>query len=299
MSSSVFAFTAGIALVWVAAIAIRMRRDKRALGWIFLAVFAAALGAAQLIGLAIAGAPSTAVRLGQLVVSAAGFFALVEFGRCELRDRFSTLRMPWVYAVLVAAAAIKFALAGLAGLETVCCYGFAPLGGLLATAAIAQRVRVRRSGDWSLPLMAAAIAFFAIGFALSISALQAFAAMGLLAGIWREHRDESPLPQHTGVFARWRAPGAFVVLTLLGCAGLVAFGQAEKGASVVVQAGAPSEAADATSAAVAADGIEVDSRQFARERANSQRYKQGLSILIVVAIVAAVWVGLSRLQRRM
>jgi hypothetical protein len=295
-----FAFVAGMALIWTAALAYRMRRDERALGWTLLALFAAVLGAAELCTLAAAGNSSaTPLRLVQLGLSAAGFLALVEFGRRELRSRYHSLKKPWVYAVLVAAAAIKFALAGSAGLEAVCAYVFAPLGGFLAAVAIGQRARIRRNSGWGLPLLAAAIAFFAIGFALSIAPLQAFAALGLLAGIWRERRDESPFPHHAGAMVRWRAPGAFIVLTLLGCAGLIAFGQAEPAASIVVQAGAPGDVGDATSAASVIDGVEIDSRQLARERANSQRYKQGLSILIVVVIVAAVWVGLSRLQRRM
>jgi hypothetical protein len=297
---AVFAFTAGISLVWGAAIALRMRRDERALGWPFLAAFAVALGVAEFCALAATGdSIATPLGLVQLGLAAAGFLALVEFGRRELRSRYQSLKKPWVYAVLVIAAAIKIALAGPAGLEAVCAYVFAPLGGFLAAVAVAQRTKVRRNGGWGLPLLAAAIAFFAIGFALSVAALQAFAALGLLAGIWREHREESPVPQQTAAFVRWRAPGAFVVLTLLGCAGLAAFGKTEQVASIVVQAGAPGAASNATAAVGVVDGIAIDSHQLARERANSQRYKQGLSILIVVAIVAAVWVGLSRLQRRM
>jgi hypothetical protein len=299
MTPSVFAFIAGIALIWAAAIALRMRRDGRALGWPLLALFAAALGAAELGALATTGASiAPPLRLVQLGLAAAGFFALVEFGRRELRSRYQSLKQPWVYAVLVAAAAIKFALAGAAGLEAVCAYVFAPLGGFLAAVATSQRAQVRRNGGWALPLLAAAIAFFAIGFALSIAALQAFAAVGLLAGMWREHREESPIPQQIGAFVRWRAPAAFVLLTLLGCTVLVTFGQTEQAASIAVQAGVPGAAGDTTAAAAVVDGIEIDSRQLARERANSQRYKQGLSILVVLVIVAAVWIGLSRLQRR-
>jgi MFS family permease len=297
---AVFAFATAMALIWAAVIAHRIRRDERTIGWALLAAFAGALGAAALCGLmAAVGSSIAPLRLAQLGLAAGGFLALVEFGRRELRGRFRTLKKPWIYAVLVAAAVIKFALAGSAGLVAVCAYVLAPLGGFLAAVAIAQRAQTRRNGAWGLPLLAAAVAFFAIGFALSVAALQAFAALGLLAGIWRLRREESPFPQHTPALVQWRAPGAFIILTLLGCAGLVSFGKSEQAASVVAQAGAPGEPSDATSAAAAVDGIEIDSRHLARERAAAQRYKQGVSILVVVVIVAAVWVGLSRLQRRL
>jgi hypothetical protein len=183
-----------------------------------------------------------------------------------------------------------------AGLESVCAYVFAPLGGLLAVVALAERVRRRRVRGWGLPLMVAAVAFFAIGFALSIAALQAFAALGLLAGIWRERRDESPFPQQASALVRWRAPGAFVLLTVLGCAVIAA--RQPQDALIAAQAGATGGAAQSASTASVIDEIEIDSRQLARERALAQRYKQGLSILIVMLVVGAVWVGLSRWQRR-
>lgn len=297
---SVFGFATAMALIWAAAIALRMRRDERGIGWILLASFTGALAAAALCGLiAGVGLSLAPLRLAQLGLAAAGFLVLVEFGRRELRGRFHTLKKPWVYAVLAAAAAIKFAIAGTAGLEAVCAYVFAPFGGFLAAAALALRVRDRRSSGWGLPLASAAIAFFAIGFALSVSALQAFAALGLLAGIWRERWDESPFPQETGAFVRWRAPAAFILFTVLGCAGLIAFGQAEQGASLVVQAGAADTPGNAASGASVIVDMEIDSRHLARERAAAQRYKQGLSILVVVVIVAAVWIGLSHLQRRL
>jgi hypothetical protein len=292
-----FAFTAGMALLWAAAIALRMRRDERSLRWPFLASFAAAVGLAELCALATTGDSSTLLGLPQLALSAAGLLALVEFGRRELAGRYDTLKKPWIYVLLAVAAAIKFALAGLAGLEAVCASVFAPLAGFLAALALAQRARLRSGGRWGLPLVAAAIAFFAIGYALSIAALQAFSALGLLAGVWRERREESPFPQSSSVFVRWRAPGAFMALTLLGCTALTLRGQTNDEASLVVQAGSTADDV-ATSAGVIED-IEIDSRQLARERANAQRYKQGLSILIAIAVVAAIWVGLSRLQRRM
>jgi hypothetical protein len=300
LQPAVFGFATAMALIWAAAIALRMRRDERGIAWTLLASFAGALAAAALCGVFAGGGTSNLpLRLAQLGLAAGGFLALVEFGRRELRGRFRTLNKPWVYAVLAAAAAIKFAIAGTAGLEAVCAYVFAPFGGFLAAAAIALRVRDRRSSGWGLPLASAAIAFFAIGFAVSVAALQSFAAVGLLAGIWRERWDESPFPQQTGAFVRWRAPAAFILLTVLGCAGLIAFGQSEQGASLVVQAGAADTAGNAASGASVMVDMEIDSRQLARERAAAQRYKQGMSILFVVVIVAAVWVGLSRLQRRM
>ena len=70
-------------------------------------------------------------------------------------------------------------------------------------------------------------------------------------------------------------------------------------ALIVAQAGATGAAAQSASSASVIDEIEIDSRQLARERALAQRYKQGLSILIVVVVVGAAWVGLSRWQRRM
>jgi hypothetical protein len=276
-----------------------MRRGERGMGWTLLASFAGALGVAALCGLAAGGSIAVPLRLAQLGLCAAGLLALVEFGRRELRVRFHTLKKPWVYAVLAAAAAVKFALAGFAGLEAVCAYVLAPFGGFLAAAALAERARARRSSGWGLPLMSAAVAFFAIGVALSVAALQAFAALGLLAGVWRERRDESPFPQQTSALVRWRAPAAFILLTLLGCVGLIARGQAEPGASLAVQAGTQADVGDPTTAASVINDIEIDSRHLARERAAAQRYKQGISILVVIVIVAAAWVGLSRLQRRL
>jgi hypothetical protein len=220
--------------------------------------------------------------------------ALVEFGRRELRGKYRTLQKPWVYALLIAAAAVKLALAGAEGLEAVSCYVAAPLGGLLAAVALAQRARKRRDTGWGLPLVAAAIGFFATGYALSVEALQAFAALGVLAGIWYIRRAESPFPNHASPFLRWRAPGAFVVLTLLGCGGLIALGQPDSDvthAAVGVQS-------SGGSTANAMAGSEIHPRQLAKERATALRYKQGLSILVVVVAVAVVWVGLAHYQRR-
>jgi hypothetical protein len=245
-----------------------------------------------------AAASIGSLRLVQLGLAAAGFAALVEFGRRELRAQYRTLEKPWVYVPLIAAVAFKMALKGAEGLEAVCCYVIAPLGGLLATVAIAQRAQRRADAGWGLPLAAAAIAFFAVGFALAVAALQTFAALGLLAGIWCEKRKEAPIPVEAGALARWRAPGAFLVLMLLGSAALIVAGPTEEGLAVV-QVGAVGEANGAQAAPSAMGGAEVDSRKLARERATAQRYKQGLAILVVVAILAIVWVGLSRLQRRL
>jgi hypothetical protein len=290
----VFAFAAGLALVWTAAIVLRLRRDERSLGWELFAVFAAAQAVAEWIGLATAAEPNPATVWLQLGFSTAAFLALIEFGRRELRGKHPMLQKPWVYALLVAAAAFKTAVKGSEGLEAVCCYVFAPLGGLLAAVALAQRVRIRRDAGWGLPLAAAAIAFFAVGYAFSIDALQAFAGLGLLLGVWRESRDKTPLPKQAGAIVRWRWPAAFVVLALAGSAALIAREYAEQDASAVVVVRGASEAGNAN----AASSVELDSRQLSRERAAAQRNKQALMLLIVVVVVAAVWIGLSRLSRR-
>jgi hypothetical protein len=296
--ASASAFAAGMALAWTAAIAHRIERNERAVGWTLFAYSAAALGFAEFFALLTVGdSAAELLRFAQLGLACAGWILLIEFGRRELGSRYQTLKQPWVYAVLVGAAAIKFALAGAAGLEAVSAYVFAPLGGLLAAVALAQRAQRRRVRGWGLPLMAAAVAFVAIGFALSIAALQAFSALGLLAGIWRERRDKSPFPEHASALVRWRAPGAFVLLTVLGCAALAA--RQQQDSLIVVQARATGGAAQPASTAIVFDESEIDSRHLARERDLAQRYKQGLSILIVVVVVGAVWVGLSRWQRRM
>src|SRR5688572_12595920 len=129
---AVFAFAAGLALVWTAAIALRLRRDERSHSWELFGALAAAQAVAEWIGLVTAADSNATPVWLRLGLSTAAFLALIEFGRRELRGKYPTLHKPWVYAPLIAVIALKIALKGSEGLEAVCCYVLAPFGGFLA-----------------------------------------------------------------------------------------------------------------------------------------------------------------------
>jgi hypothetical protein len=293
---AIVAFVSGLALVWTGGLALRLARGAETHRWRLFALFALAQALAQW-SLIAAEDDSPAVLFGRvsLVLSAASFLALIEFGRRGIILQGERLLKRWIYAPVIAVAALILATRGPGGVETAMRYGLALPGGALAAWAFAQAAQRRHTG-WGLALASAATALFATGYAFSVGALSAFAALGLLVGIWRESRAAFPLPPPAGAVRRWRLPVGFALLLVVGAVGLAGLTERpeEEWAAVALVPGDAGSATDTEGVKVLLDAIEIDPRELARQRAERQRYKQGLSILIVLAVVAVVWIGLAR-----
>jgi hypothetical protein len=293
----VVAFLCGLALFWVGGLALRLARGSHSANWRLLGLFAMLQALAQWSVLS-AGDDSRIIfgnRIS-LALSAVSFLALMEWGRREVK-RQSDRKLPsWIYGLAAATATLIVAVNGTSGIGTAVGYALAAPGGVLAAIAFAQAAQ-RRADGGGLALAGAAVALFAIGYMFSVGALEAFAAFGLLIGIWRENRQVLPLPPFAGVVQRWRTPAVFVLLAIVGAAGTLAlFGSpgAEVAAGVALVPSSEAGAGDAQTVEKLFDAIEVDPRELARQRADEQRYRQGLTILIVLGVVAVAWAGLAR-----
>jgi hypothetical protein len=291
------AFVAGMALLSAAVLAFRLRRAQAVWPWQLFGAFAVGHGLAEWCRVvAIDEAGGFPLFIVGLALFAASWLALIEFGRRAVRRNGEQLLKPWTYAPLLAIAAI-LSYNGSAGLEAACRYPLALAGGSLAAVALVQMAHRNAPMRPWLQLMAAASAFCAMGYALAIPALQAFAALGLLVGVWGASREAFPLPAGVGAVQRWRVPAAFLVVVLAGTAALIERGQPqEQGSLAAAKVYAVSGAGETGAAGYALDSVEIDPRQLARERVSQQRLKQGASILVVIVIVAGVWVGFSRMQ---
>ncbi|MEX2138791.1 MAG: hypothetical protein WD894_05985 [Pirellulales bacterium] len=293
---AIVAFICGLALVWAGLMALRLAHGPEPSRWRLFALFALAQALAQ--WSLIAGSDSQAALIGHLshALSAASFLALIECGRQGFERQGKRRLKPWLYAPVIAVAAIILAISGSTNVGPAVRYGLALPGGVLAALAFAQAAQRRHAG-WGPALTSAAIALFAMGYAFSIGALQSFAALGLLMGVWRESREAFPLPPLAGAVRRWRSPVCFVLLTIVGALGLTALlerPEAEPTTVVALASSGEGSATDAETVEVLLGAIEIDPRELARQRADEQRYKQGWTILVVLGVVAVVWIGLAR-----
>ena len=294
---AMMAFAGGLAFLWTAGIALRLARASQTPAWRWFALFALMQALAQWSLLAaIDDSRAALVSHGSLVLSAVSFLALIECGRRGIKRQNKQLLASWVYAPVVAVTALILATSGLGGVDTAVRYALAIPGGVLAALAFAQAAKRRHAG-WGLALASAATALVAIGYAFSVEALQAFAALGLLVGVWRENREAFPLPPLAGALRRWRSPVGFLLLVIAGAIGMSALNkpvEMEPSAAVALVPTGEASATDAEAVEVFLDAIEIDPREAARQRADEQRYKQGLTILIVLGVLAVVWIGLAR-----
>jgi hypothetical protein len=290
------AFLCGLALFWVGGLALRLARGSQFPNWRLFALFALVQALAQWSLLSANGDSRTFFGNGaSLVLSPASFLALMEWSRREIKCPGDRRLQPWIYGLAMAIAALILATSGTSGMGTVVRYALALPGGVLAAVALGQAAQ-RRPAGWGLALASAAIALFAVGYAFSVGALQAFAALGLLMGIWREYREVFPLPKSASAVRRWHMPVVFMLLVIAGTIGTHALiERSEKPAvAVALMPSVDGNASDMEGVEVLLDAIEIDPRELARQRADEQRYRQGLTILVVLGVVAVVWIGLAR-----
>src|SRR5687767_13505192 len=196
----VLAFVCGLALFCSAAIAYRLRntRDTETrMPRIWLATFAATGGITQWLGLINTNpTDALALRYAQLFLAASSFVALIAFARDGVRlGRQPSLRtcvnfsIPLIFALFI----VK---TWLGGLDPAFRYGLALPAGLLGAAVLYAFDRTEREGDWGMLLVAAALAFYALGFALGVPALEAFAALAAMCGLVRHYRRHFPLEEN-------------------------------------------------------------------------------------------------------
>ncbi len=288
-------FVCGLALVWTSGLAFQVARGARRTSSSWFAAFALAQGLAQwLLLVASRGGPASDLLSSiSLALSGASFLALLEYGRREFRGRDSALPGAWVYGILAAIAVIAILTGGMNGVRAVVRYELALVGGCLAAAALGQQAK--RSGtEWATSLASAATALFAIGFIFSIQALQAFAALGLVAGLWRDNRNMYPVQATASAVRRWGSPAGFIVLTIAGAVGIAALAERPEGEMLVGVSLAPGGSASAADVSLPWDEADLDPREAARKRACEQRNKQGLAMLIVLVVVGVVWAGVAR-----
>ncbi len=291
LEPAVAVFGCGLTLLWLGGVAFRLDRGSPRAAWVLLAVFAWLQGLAQF-GLLASGAESPAwVGSGSLLLSAGSYFSLIEFGRRGIKRRGQGLLKPWIYAVVIAIAA---AILSTGGLSAAVRYGVAIPGGIAAAIAAGQTAREQRVG-WPLALASAAIALFVLGDVVSIAPLRTFAALGLIAGVWVECRAVCPLPSAAGGLRRWRAPVGFAIMLVVGSAGVAAVTEVSGEHSVLALAATdPTSDPGTDSSEQKIAPAEVDSRTLARQRADDLRYKQGLTLLGALGVMAVVWVCLAR-----
>ena len=138
---------------------------------IWLATFAATGGITQWLGLINTNpTDALALRYAQLFLAASSFVALIAFARDGVRlGRQPSLRtcvnfaIPLIFALFI----VK---ASLGGLDPAFRYGLALPAGLLGAAVLYSFDRTESKGDWGMLLVAAALAFYALGFALGVPA---------------------------------------------------------------------------------------------------------------------------------
>lgn len=101
-----------------------------------------------------------------------------------------------------------------------------------------------------------------------------------------------------GAIKRWRVPIGIMLLAIVGATALLS--RIEQPASQpaaaepLVVLNAADNVAGGEGAGIVPEAIEIDPRELARQQAEAQRYQQGLSLLIVLGVVAVVWIGLAR-----
>jgi hypothetical protein len=288
------AFIAAIALAWTATLAYRLSRAAASGEWLLFAAFSGLLGASAFVGVFYNAGIGGVARWLNLFLASASYLALIEFGRRQVSYRSNKRLRPWVYLPLAGIAALLAAVRGLAGIDLAIRFVLAGAAGAFATSSFAQRART--SGRWEPALAAAAVAFLAVGYAFSVGPLVAFSSVGMLIAVWAESRRQLPFEAGAGAVKRWRAPAAFLVLTI---AGTTVLALREPG---LEQSSYALYVADGAGGAAAADdtleSVALDPRQLARDHGSAQRSKQGVILLAVIVVLAGVWGGLAYWSNR-
>jgi hypothetical protein len=290
---AVWAFAGGLTLLFVGGLACRLARTSHHVLWNYLASFGVLQGLAQWCKLALAVEDAALVGYLYLLLSAVSYVGLMEYARREIQRHGQRLLNPWWYGAVIAIVVLTLVTAGEGRFDAAVRYGLAIPAGIVATIALAQAARSRRAG-WPLALASTATAVFVVGDVMMIAPLRAFAALGLLIGIWAECRAADRLPKLSSTLRRWRAPAVFAIALVVGVVGSAALVDGSNDDSTVMLA-ASEMAMDAVSPADTSTApLEIDPRTLARQRADELRYKQGLLLMGGLAVLAVVWIGLAR-----
>ena len=236
-------FVHGFAFLLLAALLVRRRElDATRLPWSWLAWFVLLHGVNEWLDLlAVSLGDSPEFRALRLVVMAASFVPLLEFGRRGLKAQ--GVRMPgaWVQLVLPALAALG-GLYDTNGLNAAFRYALGLPGGLLAGWALVRESRLweSRSGR---PLLAAGVALLVYGpatglivpaasfwpasvmnqeaflsaFGFPIQLMQTLCAAVVTLGIWMAYRQNVTPVEEGRWFRCWAVPGTVVMLLVTGC----------------------------------------------------------------------------------
>jgi hypothetical protein len=282
-------FICGLALAVLAALAALLHnRDDRSLRWSWLIGFCGIQFAAELFQLLLflAGqtAPLDAVgALGNVAAS----FALLEFGRRRVKPSGAQWLRPWIHAPLAAVSAAALAVGGLNGLDATARYAVTlPAAAIAAWAFwLSSRAHAKHVSA-GLSTAALSVALYGVMTAINVEFGRAVASVGLLGGVWYEHR-QLLMPANRTAIGRWWAPVAFAAVAIVGVCVVASIDEMQGGNSTVV-------AVQSQGAAAGATGLHVKLERPSRDDSLEKRYKQGISLLVIGGVVIVVWVLASR-----
>ena len=237
-------FVYGLSFILMAAQCIVLRRRDRSVPWGLLAVFGIIHGANEWLDMVALSLHDTPVfKVVRLVVMAASFVALVEFGRCGISRDGRPIIGRWLTLILLGLAALGALSGNMNGINAACRYALGLPGALMA-AAVLWRISRACSKSQRLGLRIAALSMLFYGLATGlvvpkaafltaawlnqdtflastgfpVQLVRAFCAFMALTGFWlRGWRDGSE-KEEVWFVKRWTCSVVLVLLLVLGWA---------------------------------------------------------------------------------
>ncbi len=282
-------FICGLALAALGGLAAHLHsRGDRSLRWPLLAAFCGVQFIAETFQLILSLSGRTAsLDAIRAIGTAAASFVLLEFGRRQIAPTGPTWLKGWIHLPLAALAVGALLLGGLHGFAVTTRFAVTLPAGLIAASALwlAPRAHKERSST-ALSIAALSVALYAVLTAVGVDFGREIAAVGLLGGVWYEHR-QSLMPVGQVGFRRWWAPVAFAVVAIIGVCLFAGRDNSPASATVAWQSGTSATATSQTA-------LRFELEPPKRNNAGEQRYKQGMALLAIAGVVVVVWVLAAR-----
>ncbi len=155
-------FIYGLALILLAAVCLHMRTSPRRLPWLWLGLFGLTGGIRQWASLVSIVNDGASFRLLRLVLLAASYFFLLEFGRRGLKRILGKGPGPWIYLPLGAAAFSGVFGGGQSGAGATISYTLGIPGGILTALVLLYAARTAKNGGSLERLAALALGAYSV-----------------------------------------------------------------------------------------------------------------------------------------